>query len=76
MRELVETLVRYLVDSPEEVQVSVVEGQRTLVFELRVAPADVGRVIGRQGRVINAIRTVVKAAAMKDGRQVNVEIIS
>ena len=56
-------------------QVSQVEGERSLIVELRVAPEDMGKVIGKQGRIAKAIRTVVKAAATKEGKMVHVEII-
>lgn len=75
MRELVEYIVKALVDHPEEVQVSQVEGEKSLIIELRVAPEDMGKVIGKQGRIAQAIRTVVKAAATKEGKMVHVEII-
>lgn len=73
MKELVEILVRSLVESPAAVDVTAVETPRTVTFEVKVADYDMGKVIGRQGRVAKAIRTVVKAAAVKDGRRVTVE---
>lgn len=75
MRELVEYIVKALVDHPEEVQVSQVEGEKSLIIELRVAPDDMGKVIGKQGRIAQAIRAVVKAAATKEGKMVHVEIL-
>ncbi|NMB10856.1 MAG: KH domain-containing protein [Firmicutes bacterium] len=75
MKELVEFIAKSLVDQPEAVQVSQVEGERSLILELRVAPDDMGKVIGKQGRIAKAIRTVVKAAATKEGKMVHVEII-
>ncbi len=75
MKELVEFIARALVDEPEAVQVSQVEGERSLILELRVAPDDMGKVIGKQGRIAKAIRTVVRAAATKEGKMVHVEII-
>jgi predicted RNA-binding protein YlqC (UPF0109 family) len=75
MKELVEYIAKSLVDEPEAVQVSQVEGERSLILELRVAPDDMGKVIGKQGRIAKAIRTVVKAAATKEGKMVHVEII-
>jgi predicted RNA-binding protein YlqC (UPF0109 family) len=75
MRELVEFIAKALVEQPDEVQVSQVEGERSLIVELRVAPEDMGKVIGKQGRIAKAIRTVVKAAATKEGKMVHVEII-
>lgn len=75
MRELVETIAKALVDHPEAVQVNEVEGERSTILELKVAPDDMGKVIGKQGRIAKAIRTVVKAAATKDEKRVVVEII-
>lgn len=75
MRALVEFIARSLVDQPDAVQVKVVEGERTLVIELRVAPGDMGKVIGKQGRIAKAMRTVVKAAAVRTGKRVTVEIL-
>jgi hypothetical protein len=75
MKELVETLVKYLVDQPEQVRIAQVEGERGIVFEVRTAQSDLGKVIGRGGRIANAVRTIVKAAATKQGKKVNVEIL-
>ena len=75
MRELVETIAKALVDHPEAVQVNEVEGERSTILELKVAPDDMGKVIGKQGRIAKAIRTVVKAAATKDEKRVVVEIV-
>lgn len=76
MKELLEYLVRGLVDNPDEVRaVEVRQGDRTTVLELSVAQADYGNVIGRGGRTASALRTVIKAAAAKDGRRVFVDIV-
>jgi hypothetical protein len=75
MKDLVEYIAKALVDHPEAVQVSQVEGERSLILELRVAADDMGKVIGKQGRIAKALRTVVKAAATKEGKMVHVEII-
>lgn len=75
VKQLVEVLVRSLVDQPDQVTVTSTETARSVIFEVRVAPADMGKVIGRQGRVARAIRTVVKAAAVRDGRRVQVEFV-
>ncbi|AEG60063.1 KH domain-containing protein [Desulforamulus ruminis] len=75
MKELVEILAKALVDQPEEVAVTMVEKERSVVIELRVAPDDMGKVIGKQGRIARAIRSVVKAAATKQRKKVVVEII-
>ena len=73
MKDLVEVIAKALVDHPDEVSVSEKENGRSLTVELHVAPSDMGKVIGKQGR--KAIRTVVKAAAMEDNKKVDVDII-
>lgn len=75
LKKLVEVLVRNLVEFPDQVSVDAVESPRAVTLEVRVAEGDMGKVIGRQGRVAKAIRTVVKAAAVKDGRRVSVEFL-
>ncbi|QCX32252.1 KH domain-containing protein [Caloramator sp. E03] len=75
MKELVELIAKALVDNPEEVKVSEIAGEQSVIIELRVAPEDMGKVIGKQGRIAKAIRTVVKAAATKQNKRVVVEII-
>lgn len=75
MRELVEIIAKSLVDNPSEVQVNEISGEQSVILELRVAPEDMGKVIGKQGRIAKAIRTVVKAAATKENKRVVVEII-
>ena len=75
MKELVEVIAKALVDNPDEVVVTEKENGRNLTVELHVAPSDMGKVIGRQGRIAKAIRAVVKAAALGEKKQVDVEII-
>ena len=74
MKELVEVIAKALVDNPEEVVVTEKENGRNLTVELHVAPSDMGKVIGRQGRIAKAIRTLVRAAANKENEKVVVEI--
>jgi len=74
MKELVETIARAIVDEPEKVYVNQVEGEKSVILELSVADDDMGKVIGKQGRIARAIRTVVKAAATKEGKKVIVDI--
>jgi predicted RNA-binding protein YlqC (UPF0109 family) len=74
LQNLVLILARSLVDDPESVEVSGTETDSRVDLELRVAPDDMGKVIGRQGRTIRAIRTVAKAASVKLGKRVNVEV--
>lgn len=75
MKDLVEIIAKSLVDNPNEVHVNEIQGDQDLILELRVAPEDMGKVIGKQGRVAKAIRTVVKAAALNENQKVVVEII-
>ena len=74
-KELVEFVVKSLVDVPEEVSVNVIEGEKSTILELKVAQEDVGKVIGKQGRIAKAIRAVVKAAASKEDQKVVVDIL-
>lgn len=75
MKELVEVIAKALVDHPEEVTVTEIEKDNAMVVELRVSPTDMGKVIGKQGRIAKAIRSVVKAAASRDDKKVIVEIV-
>jgi predicted RNA-binding protein YlqC (UPF0109 family) len=75
LENLLLVLARALVDEPERVEVSGIESDSRVDLELRVAPDDMGRVIGRQGRTIRAIRSVVKAASVRLGKRVNVEVL-
>ena len=68
-------MVKSLVDKPEEVNVNVVEGEKSTVIELRVAESDIGKVIGKQGRIAKAIRTILSASATKDGKRAVLEIL-
>jgi predicted RNA-binding protein YlqC (UPF0109 family) len=76
MKELVEYLVRALVDKPEEVKISQTEEDMATILEIRVASDDAGKVIGKDGRIANAIRTIVKAAGAKNTKRVTVEIMT
>lgn len=75
MKELVEILAKALVDQPDQVTVSMVEKEKSYLIELRVAPEDMGKVIGKQGRIARAIRTVVKAAATRHRKRAVLEIV-
>ena len=75
MTKLVEAIAKSLVDNPEGVIVTESSGRQGTVIQLRVAPDDMGKVIGKQGRIAKALRTVVKAAATKDNKKVTVEIV-
>jgi hypothetical protein len=75
VKELVEYVAKALVDHPEQVRVTQVEGAQSVVLELRVAPEDMGRVIGKQGRIVDAIRVLLQAAAARRGKRDLLEII-
>ncbi len=75
MKELVEVIAKALVDKPDEVVVTEEESGRNLIVKLHVAESDMGKVIGKQGRIAKAIRSVVKAASTSDNRRVDVEIV-
>ena len=75
MKDLVEVIAKALVDNPNEVVVTETEKDGETVIELKVAPSDMGKVIGRKGRIANAIRTVVKAGALKENKKVAVDIL-
>jgi len=75
LKEVVELIAKSLVDNPDEVQVSQLDGEQSSIIELKVAPEDVGKVIGKQGRTAMAIRVIVSAAGMKLKRRFNLEII-
>lgn len=75
MKELVQVIAKSLVDNPSEVHVNEVQGEQSVVLELRVAPEDMGKVIGKQGKVAKAIRTVVKAASLNVDKKIVVEIL-
>lgn len=75
MKELVEVIAKALVDQPEKVEVTEREDNDSLIVELKVAPEDMGKVIGRQGRIAKAIRAVVKAASARSDQKVVVEIV-
>lgn len=74
LNELVTMIVRALVDDPEQVAVNKVEGERSIIFEVRVVPDDLGKVIGKGGRIANALRTLVRAAGTKDRKSIWVDI--
>ena len=75
MKELVEKMAKALVDKPEDVNVTEVEGEKTTVFELRVAQTDLGNVIGKQGKTARAMRTILSASGTKIGKRCVLEIL-
>ena len=75
MKELVELIAKSLVDRPDDVQVSQLSGERSTIFELKVASEDVGKVIGKQGRNVQAIRVILGAAGMKIKKRLSLDLI-
>ena len=75
MKEVLETIIKSLVDSPEAIEIKEVERDKTTVFEVKVAEGDMGKIIGRQGKIAQSIRTVMKAVANRKDKRVTVEFI-
>jgi len=75
VKEILEFVAGYLVDDPSAVKVETLEGHRSVILQLHVAPEDMGKIIGRNGRVARSLRTLIEAAAARDGRNAIVEII-
>jgi predicted RNA-binding protein YlqC (UPF0109 family) len=75
MRGLVEYIAKSLVDDPSQVYVSEIEGENSVILELRVGPEDMGRIIGKGGRTVNAMRTLIRVLAAKQGKRVTLEVV-
>jgi predicted RNA-binding protein YlqC (UPF0109 family) len=75
MKEFVEYVAKTLVDYPDQVEIREVDGERIVVFEVRLHPSDIGKIIGKNGRTITAIRTLLTSAAAKDGKRAMLEIV-
>lgn len=75
MKDLLEYMVKSLVDNPDDVKIEEVSGEKTIIYELRVGEGDLGKVIGKEGRMAKAIRTILTAASMKKGKRAQLEII-
>lgn len=75
MKEIIETIIRNLVSEPDAISINEIQGEQSVVFEIRVAEKDMGKVIGREGKVAKAIRTLVKAVAAKEEKRVTVEFL-
>jgi len=75
LRELVELIIKGIVDNPDKVEINEIIGERSSIFEIRVDSNDIGKVIGKQGRNIKSIRTIVNAAAQKNDKRVIIEIV-
>jgi len=75
LKELIELIIKGIVDNPDKVEINEILGEKTSIFEVRVDSDDIGKVIGKQGRNIKSIRTIVNAAAQKDDKRVVIEIV-
>ena len=75
MKELLEYIVKALVDNPDDIRITEVDGERTAIFELRCNPSDIGKVIGKNGKTVGAIRTLLSTAAARQGRRAMVEVV-
>ncbi len=75
MKELIELIIKGIVDNPDKVEINEIIGEKSSIYEVRVDSDDIGKVIGRQGRNIKSIRTIVNAAAQKDDKRVVIEVI-
>ena len=75
MRELVEYIVKALVDYPDEVRITEVDGERTVIFELRCRKEDIGKIIGKNGKTVSAIRAILNTAAAKQNRRAMLEVV-
>lgn len=75
MKDSLEAIITSLVNNPSEVSINEIDGEKSIVFEVKVADSDMGKVIGREGRIAKAIRTIMKALAVKEGKKVSVEFI-
>ncbi len=75
MKELIEYVVKALVDHPEELRIAEIEGERTIVFELRCHPDDVGKVIGKSGKTVGALRTLLSTVASRQNRRAMLEVV-
>ena len=75
LKELIEYIVKALVDNPDKVEVKEIAGEKSIIYELRVGEGDLGKVIGKEGRTAKAVRTIITAAAMKQGKRTVLEIL-
>jgi predicted RNA-binding protein YlqC (UPF0109 family) len=75
MKELIEYMAKALVDQPDKVVIKEIAGEKTLIYELRVGEGDLGKIIGKEGRTAKAMRSIISAAAMKQGKRAQLEIL-
>lgn len=76
MKELIELIIKGIVDKPDKVEINQIIGEKTSVFEIKADPNDIGKIIGKQGRNIKSIRTIINAAAQRDSKRVIIEIVN
>ncbi|MHC2995357.1 MAG: KH domain-containing protein [Candidatus Atribacteria bacterium] len=76
MKELIELMIKGIVDKPDKVEINQIIGEKTSVFEIKADPDDIGKIIGKQGRNIKSIRTIINAAAQRDSKRVIIEIVN
>ena len=75
MKDILETIIKNLVSDKENISIHEVEGEKSVIFEVKVTQSDMGKVIGKEGRVVKAIRTIMKSIAAKEGKRVSIEFI-
>ncbi len=75
MKEILETIIKNLVSNPNEVSINEIQGEKSVTYEVKVAEGDMGKIIGKQGRIAKAIRTVLKAVAVKEQKKVTIEFL-
>ncbi len=75
VKELLEHIIKSIVDNPEQVEIKEIPGERVVIYEVRVAPEDLGKIIGREGRTAKAIRTIIAAVSLKKGKKAVIEIL-
>ncbi len=75
VKELLEHVIKSIVDNPEQVEIKEIPGERVVIYEVRVAPEDLGKIIGREGRTAKAIRTIIAAVSLKKGKKAVIEIL-
>ena len=75
MKEVLETIIKNLVDSPDAIEIKEGEGEKNIIFEVKVAEEDMGKIIGRQGSIAKSIRTIMKAVASKENKRVSIEFL-
>lgn len=75
MKEILETIIRNLVDNKDEIEIKELDGEKTIIFEVKVAESDMGKIIGKQGKIAHSIRTIMKAVASREHKKVSIEFI-